>query len=642
MTEIDAQLSGQPDDPLLPTLEPDEQETRASLLKLMVGAVGVVYGDIGTSPLYTMRECFGRGLGVPLSPANVLGLVSLVIWSLLVVVTLKYVVFILRADNRGEGGILALMTLARRGLPFSAAAVTLLGLAGAALFYGDAIITPAISVLSAVEGLEIVTPALEPVVIPVALAILIGLFVVQRLGTGRVGAFFGPVMIAWFTTLAVLGLAQIAQYPTVLQAFDPSHAVRFFAANGFIGFAALGAVVLAITGGEALYADMGHFGRQPLRLSWFGFVLPALVINYLGQAALVLQTPDAVENPFFRLAPEWLLLPLLLLATLATIIASQAVISGAFSLTRQAVQLGLFPRTVIQHTSAEQFGQIYLPVINWALLAGVILLVLLFQTSSDLAAAYGIAVTGTMALTTILAFNVVAGCWKWGVWVAAAIVTVFLAVDLGFFTANLLKVFEGGWMPLVVGALVYLLMDTWRAGRRLVATRRGEGQRLGTFLRRLREAKPARVPGTAIYLTSQPGLVPQSLELNLKHNKVLHERIVLLSFETVPEPRLPRRERVSLREIIPNVLQVEGRGGFMQEPNILRILGECRRLGLQIDPRTASFFIGRIVPVPTSLPGMAIWREWLFVVIARNATSAADFFSLPPDRTIEVGERIAI
>jgi len=642
MAAIDSRADGQ--DPLLPASDVEEEEpAHGSLLKLMVGAIGVVYGDIGTSPLYTMRECFGGVHGIAYSPENVMGLVSLVLWALILVVTLKYVLFVMQADNRGEGGILALLALARRGGPIGPLTLTALGVAGAALFYGDAIITPAISVLSAVEGLTVITPALEPAVLPVAVAILVGLFVVQRWGTGRVGAAFGPIMILWFATLALLGLVQIVQRPEVLTAFDPRHAIGFFADNGFLGFAALGAVFLAVTGGEALYADMGHFGRPPLKVAWLGFVLPALALNYLGQAAHVIEDPAAVANPFFAMAPAWALPPLVGLATLATIIASQAVISGAFSLTSQAIQLGLCPRLTIRHTSAALMGQIYMPHVNWALLVGVLGLVIAFGSSTGLAAAYGIAVTGTMALTTLLAFNVVVGVWRWPVGLATLAIAGFLALDLAFFSANALKIVDGGWLPVLTGIVIYLLMSTWRTGRQLLATRLRESSLpLTSFFRRLREKPPLRVPGTAVYLTSDADMVPHALLHNLKHNKVLHERLIFLTVQTLPEPRVPRAERILLEEPLPGVLQIRARYGFMQQPSVPGALAWCSRYGVDVQPMQTSFFVGRETPMPTPAPGMWLWREHLFAFMARNASTATEFFRIPADRVVELGTQVPI
>lgn len=623
--------------------EDGDDEIKPSIGKLVAGAIGVVFGDIGTSPLYTMHEAFRGAHTVSADHTNVMGLVSLVVWSLLIVVTLKYVLFVMRADNHGEGGILALLTLARRGGPFGIGMVTAIGIAGAALFYGDSIITPAMSVLSAVEGITVVAPQLDYVVVPVAVVILIGLFTVQRRGTAHVGALFGPVMILWFAVIAVLGIIQLVQNPMVLEAINPIYAVRFFIADGFRAFAILGAVVLAITGGEALYADMGHFGKRPIQLSWLCFVLPCLLLCYLGQAALILSEPSVVDNPFFRMAPDWFLIPLVVLATAATVIASQAVITGAYSVTRQAIQLGIFPRTRIWHTSEKHIGQIYLPAVNWMLLIGVLMLVLSFHSSTNLAAAYGIAVTGTMTMTTLLLFNVVTNLWRWNIWLASMVLLVWLTIDLAFFGANLLKVADGGWLPLAVGALIYLIMSTWHRGRAVVTRHfEAEDQPLGTFIRRMRGGDKQRVPGTAVYLTSRVDRVPQALQLNLKHNKVMHERIIVLSLVTVAEPRVSRSQSITIEEIIPNVLKIEARFGFMQHPSVPRVMRDCERMGVRVDEGGISYLLSRIIPVPTQKRSMSFWRERLFVVIAQNATSAAEFFRLPPEQTIELGERVSI
>jgi KUP system potassium uptake protein len=609
----------------------------------MVGAVGVIYGDIGTSPLYTMRACFSDRYGIPLTPANVLGLVSLVLWALVVVVALKYVTIMLRADNRGEGGILALMALARGGAPMALPLLTLLGLLGAALFFGDALITPAISVLAAVEGLEIVTPALEPSVVPIAVLILVGLFAIQGFGTSQVGAAFGPIMLVWFAVLAILGIHAIAAHPGVLAALDPRYALGFFADNGVVGFLALGAVVLAVTGGEALYADMGHFGRRPVRLSWYGIVLPALALNYLGQGALVLAEPDAVASPFFHMAPKALLPLLVVLATTATIIASQAVISGAFSLTHQAIQLGFWPRSRIMHTSAEQIGQVYLPHINWLLLVGVLALVVTFGSSADLAAAYGIAVTGTMTVTTLLAFNVASGLWGWGILLAGAVLTPLLLVDLAFLGANLLKLPNGGWLPIGVGGCMLLLMTTWRRGREIMAARLArDSQPVGPFLRSLREREPQRVPGTAVYLTGDLNLAPRALLLNLRWNKVLHEKIVLLTMVTTAEPRVARDQRVTISDLLPGVLRVEARYGFMEQPNVTQALYEARRHGLRLEWEDTVFFASRELPQPTPGTGMWLWRERLFAAMTWQAASVTEFFRVPVNHVVELRIRVPI
>ena len=620
-----------------------DAERKRNLGRLAVAAIGVVYGDIGTSPLYTLKECFGEAHGIAITPPNVLGLLSLVLWALILVVTVKYVLFIMRADNRGEGGVLALMALAEKTRGGRSWLVLGAGLFGASLFFGDGVITPAISVLSAVEGLAIVTPAFQPYVVPLAVAVLVGLFAFQRRGTERVGAWFGPVMILWFATLAALGAMQIFRNPAVLAAIDPRYAIDFFAANGFIGFAALGGVVLAITGAEALYADMGHFGARPVRLGWFGFVFPALALNYMGQSALVLRSPEATHNPFYLLAPEWLLLPLVGLATVATVIASQAVISGAYSLTQQAIQLGFWPREQIRHTSESQIGQIYMPVTNARLLIGVIALVLFFGSSSGLASAYGIAVTGTMVTTSLLAFVVIRDRWGWSLPLSVAVIAGFLLIDLAFLGANLLKVLSGGWVPLVLAVALCVTMTTWRQGREAVANMLREGS-LPTeiFLERLDEKQPIRVPGTAIYLTGDREMLPNALLHNLKHNKVLHERVVFLTVKTLGVPRVPRRERVRVEQLRPDFLRMTVYYGFMQTPHVPRALATAKRLGLEFDKMDTSFFVGRETLMPSVNPALSGWRENLFIILSKNAASVTEFFRIPTYRVVELGTQIPI
>jgi KUP system potassium uptake protein len=611
--------------------------------RLALAAIGVVYGDIGTSPLYTLKECFGEAHGIAITPPNVLGLLSLVLWSLILVVTVKYVLFIMRADNRGEGGILALMALAERADRRHAWFVIGAGLFGASLFFGDGIITPAISVLSAVEGLTIATPAFKPFIVPLALAVLVGLFTFQRHGTEKVGAWFGPVMALWFTTLAILGAIQIARNPVVLAAIHPRHAIDFFAHNGFTGFSALGGVVLAITGAEALYADMGHFGARPVRVAWLGFVFPALALNYMGQSALVLETPEAAHNPFYLLAPDWLLLPLVGLATAATVIASQAVISGAYSLTQQAIQLGFWPREPIHHTSERQMGQIYMPVTNTRLLIGVITLVLLFRSSSALANAYGIAVTATMVTTSLLAFVVIRERWRWSLTRSVAVIGAMMIIDLAFFGANLLKVFSGGWVPLLFAIALCLTMTTWRRGREAVARTLREGS-LPTeiFLKRLDEKQPTRVPGTAVYLTGDSEMLPNALLHNLKHNKVLHERVVFLTVRTLGIPRVPRQDRLRIEWLRRDFLKITIFYGFMQTPNVPRALALAERYGVKFDKMDTSFFVGRETLVPSIEPTLKGWRETLFVILSKNASSATEFFCIPTYRVVELGAQVPI
>ncbi|MBI2308780.1 MAG: potassium transporter Kup [Rhodocyclales bacterium] len=613
---------------------------------LALAALGVVYGDIGTSPLYTMKEVFaGAHHPVPISPENILGILSLILWSLLVVVALKYVLFVMRADNKGEGGIMALMALVlgsvRNG--GNAGLLMLLGLFGAALFYGDSVITPAISVLSAVEGLEIATPAFKPYIIPISLTVLLALFVMQKHGTSQVGKLFGPVMVLWFATLAVMGAVNIAATPAVVAAVDPRHALAFFAANPLLGYFSLGAAVLALTGGEALYADMGHFGRRPVQLAWFGLVLPALVLNYFGQGALLLADPTGIENPFYRMAPEWALYPLVALATLATVIASQAVISGAYSITRQAIQLGYAPRMDVQQTSQREIGQIYLPGVNWALLVAVAALILGFGSSSNLAAAYGIAVTGTMVITTLLAYVVVRRIWGWSLLPSLAVAGTFLAVDLAYFSANLVKVMEGGWFPLVLGAGIFVLMTTWKRGRQLLHDRlAGDSLPLKEFIDSIGDGTVPTVPGTAVFLTPTPATTPHALLHSIKHFKCLHERIVIVSVQIFDVPYVPEIDRVEVRKLGDSIWSVSVQYGFKDEPDIPAALVLCAEVGLQIELMDTSFFLGRETLFPRLGSGMALWREKLFIAMFRNADSAAGYFHLPPNRVVELGTQIVL
>ncbi|MGF7213229.1 KUP system potassium uptake protein [Skermanella aerolata] len=623
-----------------------DAEHSKRLPPVLLAALGVVYGDIGTSPLYTLRECFGHAVGLPLTEGNVLGILSLVFWSLIMVVTVKYVVFVMRADNRGEGGILALMTLAlRKSDPavYPRATLLMLGMFGAALFFGDALVTPAISVLSAVEGLNVVAPALERWVIPLTVAILIGLFVVQRAGTAKVGRLFGPVMLLWFSTLAILGIVQIVQEPGVLRALSPLWALAFAAENGWLAFVALGSVVLAVTGGEALYVDMGHFGRLPIRLAWLGFVLPALLLNYMGQGALLLRDPSALENPFYHLAPAWGQIPLLMLATMATVIASQAVISGTFSISRQAVQLGLIPRLGVRHTSEEEIGQVYVPKINWTLCVLVIALVLGFQSSSNLAAAYGIAVTGEMSITAILFYVVARTLWHWPRLVAGLLAGLFLLIDLAFFSSNLLKVAHGGWFPLVMAVLLFTVMWTWRRGRRVVSVRQAEeGMAIETFMERLEEKQPYRVSGTAVFLTGSTERIPHALLHNYKHNKVLHERVILLTVVNEEVPWITDDDRLEAVELGHGLWRAIVHFGFMEEPNVPLALHLMGRYDVVLDMMDTSFFLGRETVVPSVRPEMKPWQEQLFILMKSNAASASDFFCIPPNRVIELGSQIEV
>jgi len=615
---------------------------------LALAALGVVYGDIGTSPLYTIKEIFAspHHAPVPLTPDNVLGVLSLVLWALIIVVSVKYVGFVMRADNRGEGGIMALIALAlgdAGGSERRRSFVIMFGILGAAMFYGDGMITPAISVLSAVEGLEVATPALTPVVIPVTIAVLVVLFGVQRHGTARVGALFGPVMAVWFVTLAGLGAVNLLHRPSVLWAVNPAYAVGFFLEHGFLAFFILGAVVLAITGAEALYADMGHFGRKPIRLAWFGFVLPALLLNYFGQGALVLEHPEALANPFYHLAPAWALYPLVALATVATVIASQAVISGAFSVTRQAMQLGFVPRMAVQQTSERERGQIYIPFVNWALFGAVLALVLGFRSSSNLAAAYGIAVTGDMVITSILAAIVVSRVWGWGTLRAVLLFGAFLVVELAFFAANVLKIPDGGWFPIVVGILIFVLLTTWKRGRELLYSRLKEvAIDLEPFIESLAYGEPHRVPGTAVFLTPNPRALPHALLHNLKHNQVLHERVVILTVDVLDVPLAPEEHRVRVEPLKLGFCRVAVTYGFMEEPDLPQALTSCAEAGVGYDPMTTSFFIGRETLIPRIKSEMAYWREKLFVTMFRNSASASDFFRLPPNRVVEVGSQVTL
>jgi KUP system potassium uptake protein len=619
---------------------------RQPLPSLTLGALGIVFGDIGTSPLYTIKEIFVGPHPLPVNQVNVLGILSLVFWSLMIVVSIKYVVFIMRADNRGEGGIMAMLALVQRvsaDYPRLVPLLVTLGIFGAALFYGDSVITPAISVLSAVEGLEVAMPAIEGLVDPTALAILVALFLLQRRGTGGVGLLFGPVMVLWFATLAALGVAHIVRNPTVIWAIDPRHAIEFFAINRFYSLLVLGAVVLAVTGAEALYADMGHFGKHPIRLAWFVLVMPALTANYFGQGALLLQDPDTVRNPFYLLAPSWALLPLVILSTLATIIASQAVITGAYSITRQAIQLGYLPRMEIRHTSSKEIGQIYMPLVNWSLLAGVLALVIGFRSSAQLAAAYGIAVTGTMAISTVLGYVIVSVLWRWHPAITTLGLAVFLTVDLAFFGANMVKLLDGGWFPLAVGGAIFVLLATWKRGRMVLSERtRDSSVPLGPFLESLQAFPPLRVPGNAVFLTSQPDVVPRALLHNLAHNKVLHERNVFVTVMTEDVPYVPIGARTEVASLGAGLYRAVLHYGFMQSPNIPRALARCAVCGDKLNLLETSFFLSRETLIPARLPGMAFWREALFAWMARNAQSAMAFFKVPPNRVIELGTQVEL
>jgi|SRR5579883_109375 KUP system potassium uptake protein len=626
-----------------------EPRSRAGFLALTLGSIGVVYGDIGTSPLYALREAVSAatdGQHGAIDRGTVLGVVSLILWALLIVVTLKYVVILLRADNNGEGGTLTLMALASRAvnrIGRAAAIVTLLGIISAALFYGDAVITPALSVLSAVEGIDVATPALHEYVVPLTVIILLALFAAQASGTAKVAALFGPITTIWFVSIALPGIGWIASDPGILWALNPLHGLSFLAHHGMIGLYTLGAVFLAVTGAEALYADLGHFGRGPIQFAWLGLVLPSLAVNYLGQGALVFAQPKALENPFYLLYPDWALIPMVVLATAATVIASQAVITGAYSLTSQAIQLGLLPRFEIRHTSAQQAGQIFMPRVNKLLLIGVLLLVALFRSSSALASAYGIAVTGTMVVTAMMAFIVIWRMWRWSPVAAAALIAPFLLIDLTFLSANMLKVVQGGWVPLALGGLVMLVMYTWRRGTRILfaKTRRLETP-LDDLVRILEKKPPQRVPGTAVFLTSDPKSAPTALLHSLKHYKVLHEKNVILSVETTHTPRVGPDKRVRIEPVGSTFMRVLLRFGYMETPNIPRALAIARKLGWHFDIMSTSFFLSRRTLRPAPRPGMPLWQDRLFITLARSANDATDYFQIPTDRVVEVGTQVTI
>ncbi len=633
------------------TAQPGEiaapSHARSGFGALFVSAVGVVFGDIGTSPLYALKETFAGPHPLPIDPPHVLGVLSLVFWSLMCVVSIKYVIVIMRADNRGEGGSLALLALLNRATgtsPKLLALVGALGVFAASLFYGDSMITPAISVLSAVEGLEVVAPELETFIVPITMAILLALFAVQRKGTASVGVVFGPVMLAWFTCLLVMGLHNIHLHPAVLKALSPHYAVEFMIENKLLGFLSLGSVVLVVTGAEALYADMGHFGRWPIRAAWYLVVLPALVINYFGQGALLLSHPAAIDNPFYLMAPAWARMPLLVLATMATVIASQAVISGAFSLTQQAIQLGFLPRMEIIHTSERERGQIYLPFVNWALLFMVLCLVAGFRSSGSLASAYGIAVTGSMAIDSILVGLVMAKIWGWSGKLVKPLIGAFLVMDLSFFFANAGKIPTGGWFPLAVALVLFLLLTTWKRGRELVRARRTQDALpIEIFLESVAE-KVVRVRGTAMFLGGEKDGVPTALLHNLKHNQVLHERVVLLAIAVDERPYVPPEDRVASTELGPNFHRVVLRYGFMDDPNVPKALANARldELGFFYEPMTTSYFLSRETIIPSREPGMALWREGLFAWMNHTATTTMDFLHLPMGRVVELGGQIEI
>jgi KUP system potassium uptake protein len=619
--------------------------SKSSLAALTLGAIGVVYGDIGTSVLYAVKEVFGSG-HVPFTHANVYGVLSILFWTLTVIVSLKYVVLVLRADNGGEGGLIAMLALASTAVkdrPELRQTLLAIGIFGTALFYGDGVITPAISVLSAVEGLEVISPAFRQYVVPITLVVLFALFAVQKRGTGGIGKFFGPITVVWFVTIAGLGVVQIVDHPEILAALSPHHALRFMWTQPGTTFIILGAVVLCVTGAEALYADLGHFGKKPIRLAWFLVVMPCLTLNYFGQGALLLARPEAVKNPFFNMAPDWLLLPLVLLATMATVIASQALITGAFSVTKQAMQLGYLPRLQVQHTSEHDTGQIYMPFVNWALFAAIVLAVVMFRSSTNLAAAYGIAVTLDMLITTVLTFYVIRYGWKYPLWLCVAATGFFFVVDLAFFTSNLLKLFAGGWFPLLIGGVVFTLMMTWKRGRGLMAqAQQADALDLPSFLESVFVSPPVRVAGTAVFLTAEPGTVPNAMLHNLKHNKVLHEQNLFVTVRSHEVPWIAPGQRLQMEPLGHDCWAVTLNFGFKDEPDVPKALQLMRGHGCEMETMTTSYFLSRDVVTPTLGSGMAPWREKLFAQMHHNASAAAQFLHLPNNAVIELGSKIEI
>ena len=617
--------------------------TTSKLWKLVLGSIGVVYGDIGTSPLYALRESLHAAGRDGLTKGEVIGVISLLIWTLILIVTVKYVLLIMRADNRGEGGTLSLVALVQQALRRRPVWLLSIGVVGISLFFGDAIITPAMSVLSAVEGLALVTPGFSPFVVPLTLAIIVVIFVVQNRGTEQVSTFFGPIMVVWFVVMAGLGLWHLPGDWEILKALNPGHAVGFLLTEGWASFIVLGSVFLAVTGGEALYADMGHFGRRPIRLAWAGLVFPALTLSYLGQGALVLAHPEAAENPFFLMAPDWALLPLVVLATAATIIASQAVISGAFSMVQQAVQMGLLPRLEIQHTSDTQYGQIYLPRINFILGVGVVVLVVAFGSSTNLASAYGIAVTGDMVITTILAFVLFYKAWKWPLWLSLSVIVPLLTIELQFLAANLLKVFDGGYVPLAMAATVVLLMWTWVKGTIYVQKKARAGNvSLETLIGMLKKSHPAAAPGTAVFLTSDPEMAPSALMHNLKHNHVLHSQNFIVTVGVATTPTVPESDRITIERLSDNFARIRLSFGYMEQPNVPRALALARKSGEKFDIMSTSFFLNRRSFRPARNSGLPVWQERLFIAMTKSASDATDFYRLPSNRVVEMGQQLAI
>ncbi|GKQ57973.1 putative potassium transport system protein kup [Sphaerotilus sp. FB-3] len=619
--------------------------SRRDLALLTLGALGVVYGDIGTSPLYALKEVFHAG-HVPVTPDNILGVLSLIFWTMTIIVSLKYVLLILRADNNGEGGLIAMLALAThavRDRPRLHGVLLMLGMFGTAIFYGDGVITPAISVLSAMEGLEVAAPSLHPFILPLTLLVLTGLFAVQRFGTGGIGRAFGPITLVWFGVLVALGLPHVIEHPAVLVALDPRHAIGFFVGHPLVAFIGLGAVVLCVTGGEALYADMGHFGKRPIRIAWYGVVMPALVVNYFGQGAMLLRDPAAIENPFFMMAPDWAALPLVGLATAATVIASQALITAAFSVTRQAIQLGLLPRMRILHTSVKDLGQIYIPFVNWGLYLFIVLAVALFKSSTNLASAYGIAVTLDMTITTVMTFFVIRHGWKYPLPLCVAATGFFFVIDIAFFASNMLKLFGGGWFPLVIGIGMFTLMLTWRQGRALMSHRlRDDAIELRTFLEAIFVSPPLRVQGTAVFLSAEPDITPNALMHNLKHNKVLHEHNLFVTVRHHDIPWIGFERRITMEPLGHDCWQVTLNFGFKNEPDVPEALKLLQGRGVPLDPMDTSYFLSRDIVMPTLGEGMSLWREKLFANMHRNAAAAADFLSLPANRVVELGSKVEI
>ena len=621
------------------------QRSKSSLAALTLGAIGVVYGDIGTSVLYAVKEVFNSG-HVPFTPENMFGVLSMFFWTLTVIVSIKYVVLVLRADNHGEGGLIAMLALASQAVkekPKLRRVLLVVGIFGTSLFYGDGVITPAISVLSAVEGLEVVSPAFKKYVIPMTLVVLFCLFAVQKRGTTGIGKFFGPITLLWFIVIAVLGISHIMHHPVILWALSPHYALRFMWANPGTTFIILGAVVLCVTGAEALYADLGHFGKKPIRLAWFSVAMPALTLNYFGQGALLLRSPEAVTNPFFNMAPDWALLPLVLLATMATVIASQALITGAFSVTKQVIQLGYLPRLNIQHTSVRDTGQIYIPFVNWGLFVAIVLAVVMFRSSSNLASAYGIAVCTDMLITTLLTFYVVRFGWKYPLWICLAATGWFFIVDFAFFASNLLKLFDGGWFPLMIGGIIFTLMMTWKQGRHLLNEKlRADAIDLNSFLESVFVSPPARVEGTAVFLTAETGTVPNALLHNLKHNKVLHEQNLFVTVRSHEVPWIGLDKRLQIESLGHHCWQVVIHYGFKNDPDVPRALQQMRGRGCEMETMSTSYFLSRDTVIPTIGSGMAPWREKLFAQMHHNASGAADFLNLPNNSVVELGSKIEI